>query len=265
MRGAVVALVALALLGPCYAQQQVPLDELGPISVGADGSMHRIANWQELTENERAAAKRALAKRNAKRLASLREQQQQQQHDNERQHRLRRLWRCVKRWAQRLVGRRRQRADELHFAAEFVPEILAGRKRATTRLVSREPHLGRLQQGDRVCGTSNAGESFASLAITGVETRRFGAIDDELAAIEGLPTAAALQETLLRFYPRLRPRDQLVVLHFEVVDSEADAAGAGTARSCIAKPAATREPVSAAAELSAAEDARSGARASTAS
>lgn len=87
---AAVAATARAALPPACDQRSprpaacpageaaVPLDELGPLIVNPDGSLRRIANWQELSEGERAAALRRLSRRNAQRLATLQQQEQQQ-------------------------------------------------------------------------------------------------------------------------------------------------------------------------------------------
>jgi predicted Fe-S protein YdhL (DUF1289 family) len=50
---------------------RVALDGLGPIVVGADGTMSRITNWTSLSERERETALRRLAKRNNERLEAL--------------------------------------------------------------------------------------------------------------------------------------------------------------------------------------------------
>ncbi|EGS23991.1 uncharacterized protein CTHT_0007020 [Thermochaetoides thermophila DSM 1495] len=52
--------------------QAVALDNLGPMVVGRDGTVSRIANWPEMTEIERANTLRILCKRNQLRLANLR-------------------------------------------------------------------------------------------------------------------------------------------------------------------------------------------------
>lgn len=48
------------------------LDKLGPMVVGRDGAISRIANWPEMTELERENTLRVLGKRNQLRLANLR-------------------------------------------------------------------------------------------------------------------------------------------------------------------------------------------------
>lgn len=50
----------------------VELDHLGPMVVGRDGTVSRIANWDELSELERRNTLRILGKRNQARLAALR-------------------------------------------------------------------------------------------------------------------------------------------------------------------------------------------------
>ncbi|PSS00590.1 hypothetical protein BD289DRAFT_334684, partial [Coniella lustricola] len=52
----------------------VALDHLGPIVVGKDGTISRIANWGEMAEIERQNTLRILGKRNQLRLAALREE-----------------------------------------------------------------------------------------------------------------------------------------------------------------------------------------------
>ena len=52
-------------------QQQLErqqLESVGPVVVNKDGSLGRIANWKELAQSERAAALRAVSRRNRKRL-----------------------------------------------------------------------------------------------------------------------------------------------------------------------------------------------------
>ncbi|KAK4155067.1 hypothetical protein C8A00DRAFT_32152 [Chaetomidium leptoderma] len=51
--------------------QAVALDNLGPMVVGRDGSISRIANWDELTATERQNTLRILGKRNQLRLGNL--------------------------------------------------------------------------------------------------------------------------------------------------------------------------------------------------
>lgn len=50
----------------------VALDHLGPMVVGRDGTISRIANWGEMTDVERQNTLRILGRRNQLRLASLR-------------------------------------------------------------------------------------------------------------------------------------------------------------------------------------------------
>ncbi|KAK1761277.1 hypothetical protein QBC47DRAFT_24992 [Echria macrotheca] len=55
----------------------VILDALGPMVVGRDGTLSRIANWAEMAEIERQNTLRILGKRNQLRLANLRGDKQQ--------------------------------------------------------------------------------------------------------------------------------------------------------------------------------------------
>lgn len=48
------------------------LDALGPMVIGRDGSVSRVANWHEMVEHEKQATLRVLGKRNQLRLAALR-------------------------------------------------------------------------------------------------------------------------------------------------------------------------------------------------
>ena len=60
--------------------QRVSLqDELGPLVVNSDGSVARIANWQQMTEGERSSVMRVLGKRNRERLDALKEKVPQPQ------------------------------------------------------------------------------------------------------------------------------------------------------------------------------------------
>ncbi len=213
----------LCIIAP-IAAQQVPLTELGPIAVAADGSLHRVANWHDLTENERAAAHRALAKRNAKRLAKL-EQARPPSRPPQPPPSASRWLADGARWLRRQWVRRR--LAPLDFAPEYVGLIRSAEKRATTRLCSRdgEPQLARLRAGQRVratCGRCGGAASvaFAVLAITRVDRSDFGALDAQLAATEGFENVEAFQAALLGFYPSLRNESALAVLHFELLWAE---------------------------------------------
>ena len=63
------------------SDEQAQLDALGPIVVGKDGSLSRVANWAELTANERAAAVQAITKRNARNRQRLLEEQRRKTED----------------------------------------------------------------------------------------------------------------------------------------------------------------------------------------
>mmetsp|Transcript_2667 Transcript_2667/g.3998 ORF Transcript_2667/g.3998 Transcript_2667/m.3998 type:complete len:115 (+) Transcript_2667:102-446(+) len=51
--------------------ETVSMDEFGPIIVNPDGTLRRIANWDQLTEGEKERTRQQISKRNKKRLASL--------------------------------------------------------------------------------------------------------------------------------------------------------------------------------------------------
>ncbi|KAJ9478934.1 hypothetical protein PHBOTO_002426 [Pseudozyma hubeiensis] len=53
----------------------IKLDRLGPMIVNSDGTISRIANWQNMSEIERERSLRLLAKRNNARMESLRASQ----------------------------------------------------------------------------------------------------------------------------------------------------------------------------------------------
>jgi hypothetical protein len=53
--------------------QPVTLDRLGPVVVNADGTLARIANWDDMTEHEREVTRRRISKRNIERLAVFRD------------------------------------------------------------------------------------------------------------------------------------------------------------------------------------------------
>lgn len=53
--------------------QAVTLDHLGPVVVNTDGTLARITNWTQLSEQERNVTKRRIAKRNIERLTAFKE------------------------------------------------------------------------------------------------------------------------------------------------------------------------------------------------
>lgn len=50
----------------------IKVDKFGPVVVNKDGSMSRIRNWHEMTENEQQSTLRVIGKRNQERLTLLR-------------------------------------------------------------------------------------------------------------------------------------------------------------------------------------------------
>ena len=53
--------------------QAVTLDHLGPVVVNSDGTLARITNWNQMSEQERNVTKRRIAKRNIERLQAFRD------------------------------------------------------------------------------------------------------------------------------------------------------------------------------------------------
>ncbi|KAK0706754.1 hypothetical protein B0T26DRAFT_629123, partial [Lasiosphaeria miniovina] len=51
----------------------VVLDRLGPMVIGRDGTVSRIANWLDMSDRERENTVRVLGKRNQLRMATLRQ------------------------------------------------------------------------------------------------------------------------------------------------------------------------------------------------
>jgi hypothetical protein len=68
--------VALDVGGP-----GVKLDYLGPLVVNRDGTTGRVANWAEMTENERQTTLKLLTRRNKQRLEVLKQEQSDAKHD----------------------------------------------------------------------------------------------------------------------------------------------------------------------------------------
>ncbi|OJA20960.1 hypothetical protein AZE42_03503 [Rhizopogon vesiculosus] len=56
------------------SSETVKFDNLGPLVVNSDGTLSRIANWENMTEQERERAMRVLAARNRTRLAKQADQ-----------------------------------------------------------------------------------------------------------------------------------------------------------------------------------------------
>lgn len=55
------------------SQKPVALDHLGPIVINKDGTLSRITNWDQMTDQEKAGTVKMLAKRNAQRRKDLEE------------------------------------------------------------------------------------------------------------------------------------------------------------------------------------------------
>lgn len=59
--------------------ETIRFEEWGPIILNTDGTTRRIANWDSLTEQEKAVTWRRVSKRNEERRLALLEQMKQQQ------------------------------------------------------------------------------------------------------------------------------------------------------------------------------------------
>ncbi|KAH7109867.1 hypothetical protein B0J11DRAFT_398375, partial [Dendryphion nanum] len=55
--------------------QAVKLDHLGPMVVNRDGTLSRIANWEEMSDIERKNTLRILGKRNQLRMDNLKQEE----------------------------------------------------------------------------------------------------------------------------------------------------------------------------------------------
>ncbi|KAL1524569.1 hypothetical protein AB1Y20_019459 [Prymnesium parvum] len=246
----------MAFLVVGVSAQTVKLDSLGPIVVGKDGALSRVANWNELTPTEQAAALRAVAARNKRRLdeAKARGRPMARQPfwrhwcTRVRQYFARRgawvrqvfSWRgawvrqvFARRgaWARQVFARRGaappRRLVHLDFAPEFVAPILAREKNATTRWLAAEPHLASVGRGSAVSATCvRCGRGpFAELAVHRVEEVRFSALSDSLAELEGFRGGAdQLRATLLRFYPRITNEDSVSVFHYTLISGDEQSA-----------------------------------------
>ena len=146
---AAVTMAAIAVLLATAQAQKTALDEFGPVALGKDGSLNRVANWAELTPGERETASRLLAARNEKRRKRLLEQQKKEARPA--------LHRRIGAWLSRMLKRISGRPPPtmIDFAPDFVRAILEGTKRATTRYVAAggEPQLAALRAGHRVSAT----------------------------------------------------------------------------------------------------------------
>ena len=65
-------ILALPAAGGGKPNDTLRMDHLGPIIVNNDGTMSRIANWEALSDGEKAVALRRIAKRNQERLEAIR-------------------------------------------------------------------------------------------------------------------------------------------------------------------------------------------------
>ena len=57
---------------------QIKLDQLGPVVINENGTISRITNWASMSKQEQENTQRVIAKRNAKRLAVLEKMEAEQ-------------------------------------------------------------------------------------------------------------------------------------------------------------------------------------------
>lgn len=57
--------------------ESIKLDELGPIIINSDGTTRRIANWNELTQQEKDSTWRIISRRNKERIKKIEEEKSQ--------------------------------------------------------------------------------------------------------------------------------------------------------------------------------------------
>ena len=114
---------------------------------------------------------------------------------------------------------------ELNFSDEFVDIIRSGEKTATTRVDKFQKKGGSIERvgdfvpGMQVSATDQSGSTFAVIKVTAVEKRLYKNIDDKLARLENLESAAALKTVLKKFYKDLNDKSELCVVHFKVVQA----------------------------------------------
>jgi len=63
--------------------ETIRFEEMGPVILQMDGSMRRIANWDEMTEQEQKVTWRRISKRNEERRQLLLAQQQEKEANGE--------------------------------------------------------------------------------------------------------------------------------------------------------------------------------------
>eukprot|EP01064_Diplonema_japonicum_P021779 TRINITY_DN31344_c0_g1_i1.p1 TRINITY_DN31344_c0_g1~~TRINITY_DN31344_c0_g1_i1.p1 ORF type:complete len:381 (+),score=82.72 TRINITY_DN31344_c0_g1_i1:55-1143(+) len=106
---------------------------------------------------------------------------------------------------------------QISFSPEFQKSILAGEKRATTRLTRSDADPSALGHSVGDFLEATCPEPFCVLLVTGVEKLVVDELTDEIAAVECLETKEDLKRVLLRFYPDMVGTDCVLVTHFAVV------------------------------------------------
>ena len=85
--------------------------------------------------------------------------------------------------------------------------VRTGAKRSTVRAGLRGVHPGAAELV--------SGQDRIPVAVTKVESKFFGALDDEDATTDGFDNAQSLKETLLRFYPDLTDASPVTIVYFD--------------------------------------------------
>ncbi len=97
----------------------------------------------------------------------------------------------------------------------LIEKILDGRKSATC-CPAYDPEDADIAVGDLLELTDKHGKVRATLVVTEVELRPFGAFDEALAAAEGTTLAELLENARFANGRTLRPDEEMRVIHFAV-------------------------------------------------
>lgn len=108
----------------------------------------------------------------------------------------------------------------LAFAPQFIDMIRNGTKCATTRLLGAKDTDLVSEKASLAVGTPcravTDGKDFALLRVVRFEDRLFADVDDDLARIENMQSAAELKAVLRHFYPGAADDDHIRVIYFSV-------------------------------------------------
>ncbi len=99
----------------------------------------------------------------------------------------------------------------INFNPEYVAPILQGSKRTTVRLGRR-----RYERGEVVELTVNR-RPFARARVVGSMVKRISELTDEDARLDGFLSREELLRVLRRIYGRLEGREEVTIVHFELL------------------------------------------------